>query len=227
MGEESLNRTTVEKAGDAFDSLTPVEFQTSFVGMMEMYSDIETVRDYLRNHRGWFVRCAQPMKATPLGDNGYTITIGNYGALGYYLQPTMSVVLEPPINDHYIMYSVADDSPSSPYTINYRAEMDLETIPLSAAAKGIETVFRRHGISPLPPTITRINWHLDLTVTITFPPFIYKFPLSVIQETGNSLLRQIIKHLSPRFSYKVQKDFHESLSLPTPPATARVCYPVE
>ncbi|HIK38405.1 MAG TPA: DUF1997 domain-containing protein [Geminocystis sp. M7585_C2015_104] len=220
----------VEEATDnanGVECIIPVKFQTRFVGMMEMYSDIETVRDYLRNHKKWFVRCAQPMKATPLGDNGYTITIGNYGSLGYYLQPTMSVVLTPPVNDHYIMYSVADEnSSSSPYAINYRAEMNLETIPL-AAAKGIETVFRRHDISSLPATITRINWHLDLTVTITFPPFIYKFPLSVIQKTGNQLLRQIIKHVSPRFSYKVQKDFHQSLSLPIPPKEARVCYPVE
>lgn len=74
--------------------------------------------------------------------------------------------------------------------------------------------------------ITKINWRLSLGVEVIFPAFIYKLPMSVIKNTGDRLLTQIIKQVSPRLSYKVQKDFHESFDLPIPPATARVLAPV-
>jgi len=205
----------------------PITFQTHFTGIMEMYSDSETVCNYLNDHRGWFVRCAEPMKAIPYGENGYTLIIGHYGAFGYNVEPQMSVILEPPRENHYTMYSISNpEFNHSGYQVNYRSEMTINPIPITSAAKGIEKAYHRHKISP-PEIITRINWCLDLFVTVSFPPFIYKLPMSVIYDTGDRLLRQIVKQVSPRLSYKVQKDFHSRFNLPIPPANARTCQPLQ
>lgn len=223
MSEEKENP---EREIDIEDK-PPVTFQTHFQGRMEMYSDLDTVCDYLNDHQGWFVRCAEPMKAIPYGDNGYTLIIGHYGAFGYNVEPQMSVILEPSVDNHYTMYSVANPEFNHPgYQVNYRSEMTINPIPITEAAKGIEKVYHHHKMT-LPEIITCVNWHLDLFVTVSFPSFIYKLPMSVIHSTGDRLLRQIVKQVSPRLSYKVQKDFHTRFNLPIPPATARTCQPVQ
>ena len=205
---------------------TPVmTFQTSFAGIMEMYSDEETVSAYLNDHQGWFIRCAEPMKVTPFGENGYTLTIGNYGAFGYHLEPQMCVILEPPELKRYCMYSVANPNDHG-YEVNYRSNLQLESIPVCQAAKGIEKVYRKQGQNNLPEQITKINWTLNLRVQIEFPSFIYRLPVSVVKSTGNRILSQIVKQISPRLSYKVQKDFHTRLNLPIPPADSRTCQPL-
>lgn len=205
-----------------------VTFQTFFCGMMEMYSDEETVANYLNNHQGWFVRCASPMKAVPFGENGYTLIIGHYGAFGYNVEPQMSVILELPQSNNYSMYSVTNpEFNHSGYEVNYISNMNIESISVSQASVGIEKVYHQHGKKSLPETITKINWRLDLQVKVTFPSFIYKLPMSMIQSTGDRLLSQIVKQISPRLSYKVQKDFHSRFDLPIPPKTARSFASVE
>lgn len=202
----------------------PVVFHTDFRGIMEMYSDEETVTNYLNDHSGWFVRCAAPMSAEPFGENGYTLIIGKYGAFGYEVEPQMSVVLEPPQNRHYAMYSVPNSAFNHPgYEVDYRSEMIIEPLSVNEAAKGIEKVFEKEGIKTLPEKITRINWQLHLQVKVRFPKFIYRLPMKIISKTGDRLLAQIIKQVSPRLSYKVQKDFHSRFDLPIPPKTSRTC----
>jgi hypothetical protein len=206
----------------------PVTFQTFFWGIMEMYSDEETVADYLNDHQGWFVRCDSPMKAEPFGENGYTLIIGDYGAFGYKVEPQMSVILESPQSKHYSMYSVTNpEFNHQGYEVNYRSIMDIESIPVSQASTDIEKVYHQHGKNSLPEIITKINWQLNLQVTVKFPSFIYKLPMSIIQNTGDRLLSQIVKQVSPRLSYKVQKDFHSRFDLPIPPKTARTFTSVE
>ena len=39
---------------------------------------------------------------------------------------------------------------------------------------------------------------------------------SLIQSTGDRILSQIVRQVSRRLTYKVQKDFHQSLSIPFP-----------
>lgn len=202
----------------------PVIFHTDFTGIMEMYSDLETVTNYLNDHQGWFVRCAAPMKAEPFGENGYTLIIGRYGAFGYEVDPQMSVILEPPQAGHYAMYSVPNPAFNHPgYEVDYRSEMQIEPLNVNQASKGLEKVFQESGITPLPETITRINWNLHLEVKVRFPKFIYRLPMNIIIKTGDRLLAQIIKQVSPRLSYKVQKDFHTRFNLPIPPKTSRTC----
>lgn len=193
----------------------PLVFSTKFRGIMEMYSDRKTVTDYLNNHQGWFVRCASPMKVQPFGDNGYTLTVGRYGAFGYEVEPQMSVILEPPMSGHYTMYSVTNpELRDEGYEVDYYSVMDIETI-FPSQFNGSKSY------SHITNEITRINWELDLRVKVNFPKFIYKLPTNLIQNTGDRLLTQIVKQVSPRLSFKVQTDFHNCFDLPIPPKDSR------
>ena len=203
-----------------------MNFQTKFAGIMEMYSDLDTVAKYLKDHQGWFSRCAEPMMVTPFGDDGYTLTIGNYGAFGYHLEPQMSVMLETSDGDtRYKMYSVTNTQYEANYDVNYCSVLNLHSIPTSDAVTKVAKIYRQEGIDNIPTEITKINWTLNLSVNIRFPSFIYKLPQSVIKSTGNKVLSQIVKQISPRLSYKVQKDFHDRFNLPIPPSKSRTFKP--
>jgi hypothetical protein len=199
-------------------------FQTHFAGCMDMYSNQDKVADYLRAHEGWFCRCAEPMKTLPFGDNGYIITIGKYGAFGYELEPKIAVVLDPPVNGVYHTRSVPiPDQPFLGYLVDYQAIMKLEEMPLSSPSREIEAIFRQRG-RDIPAVITQVTWELHMNVMVKFPKFVYKIPRSILQKTGDKLLTQIVRQVSPRLTYKVQEDFHSSFNLPLPPVSSRLFY---
>lgn len=201
--------------------LQPFAFLTKFKGGVDMYAEPKQVTEYLNDHQGWFVRCALPMKAEPFGDNGYTLIIGRYGAFGYEVEPQMSVILEPPHSGRYTMYSVPNpDFNHEGYEVNYHSKMEIVGIQLSEMDESISEVWQQNSISK---EFTRINWQLDLQVKVRFPQFIYKLPHQLIQKTGDNLLIQIIKQVSPRLSFKIQKDFHSRFDLPLPPKSSRSC----
>lgn len=202
----------------------PVHFQTNCKGIMDMYCDLETVAKYLEHHEGWFVRCASPMKVEPFGDNGYTLIIGRYGAFGYDVEPKMSVILDPPRDNFYHIYSVDNpDDNNLSYEVDYISTMNLEELDSLEAAPDIQKFYKKQALSEIPPVITRIHWQLNLQVNVQFPQFIYKLSMSVIKKTGDRLLAQIVKQISPRLSYKVQKDFHTRFNIPIPPQNSRTC----
>lgn len=199
-----------------------VHFQTHFEGSMEMYSDGETVAQYLQAHEGWFCRCAQPMTVEPLGENGYVLTVGRFGALGFDVEPKMAVVLEPPQNGQYFMHTVPLPDPTClGYEVDYQAVMELQEIPRSQAGEGLEKVYRKQGITELPDVVTKVQWQLHMDVAVYFPKYIYKLPMALICKTGDRLLAEIIRQVSPRLTYKVQQDFHEGMQLPLPPKSSR------
>ncbi len=204
------------------ESAAALDFQTHFSGCMEMYHDSSTVGKYLAAHQGWFCRCAQPMKTQPLGDNGYILVIGKYGALGYEVEPKMAVVLEPPVDGCYYMHSVPlEDGDCLGYEVDYQASMRLNEVSLEQAAKGIQSIYKKQGISTLPTVITQVEWELHLTVSVHFPKFIHQLPKSLIQNTGDRVLTEIVRQVSPRLTLKVQKDFHDTYGLPLPPKEGR------
>jgi hypothetical protein len=164
------------------------------------------------------------MKTLPFGDNGYIITIGKYGAFGYELEPKIAVVLELPVNGVYHTRSVPiPDQPFSGYLVDYQAIMKLEEMPLSSPSQDIEAIFRQQG-RDVPAVITQVTWELHMDVMVKFPKFIHKIPRSILQKTGDKLLTQIVRQVSPRLTYKVQEDFHSSFNLPLPPASSRLFY---
>jgi hypothetical protein len=198
-------------------------FATHFVGHMEMYGDREAVAAYLDAHEGWFCRCAQPMAVEPLNENGYVLTVGRFGSFGFEVEPKLAVVLHPSRDNIYLMASVPlQGEPSLGYEVDYQACMELLEIPLAEASADMEGAFRKQAPSKsLPKIVTRVQWQLQMEVAVQFPKFIRRLPQSVLQSTGDRLLSQIVRQVSPRLTHKVQQDFHHSLDLPLPPKSSR------
>ena len=197
----------------------PFLFQVCFLGSMDMYSDVDTVANYLNAHEGWFCRCAQPMKVESLNDNGYILTVGCFSAFGYEVEPKIAVVLNPPVNRVYNMNTIPVPNYTPPgYEVNYQASMELrEVTSKNNHKKTLSThLFSKRKNSNIPPKITQVSWKMNLAVTVIFPKFIYKLSPSLIQSTGDRLLGQIIRQISPRLTYKVQQDFHTRYDLPIP-----------
>jgi hypothetical protein len=199
----------------------PFWFSVAFVGYMDMYGDIETVAEYLNAHEGWFGRCAQPMKVESLNENGYILNVGRFASLGYEVEPKIAVVLDPPQDNLYIMRTVPIPDYEAPgYEVQYKSMMELmEISPEKLVEESAKKLFAKK--LAIPSIITRVSWQLNLTVTVEFPKFIEKLPTSLIQKTGDRLLSQIVRQISPRLTYKVQQDFHLANGLPLPAKSSR------
>lgn len=221
VSEVSLSNLEDKQANHSLEA-TPVHFKTQFAGYMEMYSDADTVANYLNAHQRWFCRCAAPMKTEPIGNNGYILTVGRFGSFGYDVEPKLAVVLEPSVNGVYDMHSIPiPDEPYLGYEVDYQASMTIKEMPSHLANAGLKKAFRKQDNLQLPEMITKVEWHLAMDVAVQFPKFIHKLPLPMIQKTGDRLLTQIVRQISPRLTYKVQEDFHSGHNLPIPPKTSR------
>jgi hypothetical protein len=221
MTEFDGDRAQKENALDGADAKA-IHFQTHFEGSMEMYSDGETVAKFLQSHEGWFCRCAQPMKVEPYTENGYILTVGRFGALGFDVEPKIAVVLEPPQDGQYFMHTIPLPDPTFlGYEVDYQAVMTLTEVSRDQAGEGLEKVYRQQGIDELPENVTKVQWQLNMDVAVFFPKYIHKLPQALIRKTGDRLLAEIIRQVSPRLTFKVQQDFHEGMKLPLPPKSSR------
>jgi hypothetical protein len=177
------------------------KFSGCYQDQMAMYAPTEQVAEYLNSHSSWFSRCAEPMKVQPLGDNGYALTIGKFGAFSYEVEPKIGLELLPPDEGIYRIYTIPIPDYEAPgYDVDYRASLRLE----------------EESVPEVSRNITQVVWELDLKVYIHFPKFIQRLPKSLIQSTGDRLLNQIVRQVSRRLTSKVQKDFHQSFNLPFP-----------
>ncbi len=184
------------------------QFQNSFTGYMDLYGDPETVKKYLNAHQGWFRRCALPMKADPLGNNGYALTVGKVGALGFVVEPRIGLHLIPEDRGDYKIETIPipNDRPQG-YEVDFRAVMEmLPKIPNIA-------------LPPKAKDLTSVEWHLDLTVTLHFPQFIHGISRKLIEKTGDAILAQVVRQISRKLTAKVQDDFHQSIGLDIPQGT--------
>lgn len=207
---------------ESVDSTKIAHFQAHFEGCMEMYSDAQTVAEYFNQHQGWFCRCAEPMKTEPMGQNGYILTVGKYRALGHDVEPKMAVILEPPVNGVYPMYSIPlEGEEHLGYQIDYQASMALKEVMASQAAPGLENAFKKEGLTQFPEVVTKVTWDLHMNVWVAFPKLITKLPWTLVETTGDRLLSEIIRQVSPRLTYKVQQDFHHRMNLPMPSKAGR------
>lgn len=177
----------------------PTWFRTRFMGCMEMYADAQTVAHYFDTHQEWFRRCAHPMKAEPVGANGYALTIGRFGSLGYQVEPKVGLELLPQFEGVYRIQTIPVPDYTPPgYEVDFQASQWLVEAPLE-------------GIEGAEAIVTRVEWKLNLSVGIMFPKFIRALPQSTIQKTGDRVLAEIVKQVSRRLTYKVQEDFHTTL----------------
>ncbi|MCC5642092.1 DUF1997 domain-containing protein [Nostoc sp. CHAB 5824] len=180
---------------------TLTKFYGRYQDFMEMPAPVEKVAEYLNAHASWFSRCAEPMKVQPLGENGYALVIGRFGAFGYDVEPKIGLELLPPDESIYRIRTIPIPDYQPPgYDVDYRASLQL-----------IE-----NDASTSIGEVTRVEWELDLIVYLHFPKFIQRLPKSIIQSTGDRLLNQIVRQVSRRLTRKVQEDFHKSLEIPFP-----------
>lgn len=203
---------------------TAMQFQTRFGGCMEMYHNQSIVADYLEDHHSWFPECAQPMSAELMGENGYIITVGRFGSFGYYLEPKMAVMLDPPQGGFYYMRSIPIPNESTiGYDVNYQSQMTLSEIsPEQKGEKWLKHWLKKH--SQIPEIITQVHWELHLQVAVNFPRFIDKLPRNLLQGTGDRVLTEIVRQISPHLTYRVQSHFHDRFQLPLPGKEGRTMH---
>ncbi|MGF1499361.1 MAG: DUF1997 domain-containing protein [Elainellaceae cyanobacterium] len=195
-------------ADEPMTAAEPSHFRGQFASCMEMYADPATVKQYLDHHHEWFYRCAHPMSAEPLGENGYALTIGRFGSFGYEVEPKIGLDLLPQDEGVYRICTVPIPDYEPPgYDVDFRASLQLIDAASNAGAG-----------APVSgaPGLTHVDWELDLNVVIHFPRFIQALPKSLVQKTGDRLLNQIVRQVSRRLTRKVQEDFHTQMGIPFP-----------
>jgi|TARA_B100001939_G_scaffold332353_1_gene331282 hypothetical protein len=174
---------------------------------MEMLAPTAVVADYLDRHEVWFERCAAPIQVTALDQQSYGLTLGRFGNFGFEIEPTISLRLLP---QDQLIYRIettdlawGDPTLRNPYEVDFQARMELKPW---AEAEGMD-----------PGLATAVSWDLDLSVWIRLPQVITVLPDGLVQSSGDHLLRQIVRQVSRRLTWKVQEDFHGQYSLKCPP----------
>ena len=184
-------------------------YSSSFSDLMEMWAPAELVASYLDHHEGWFRRCAAPMTVRPLSNNGYSLTLGRFGNFGFEVEPTIGLELLPQDRGVYRIVTAASDQPETPlerlYDVEFNASLKLQE-QLNPAEEDDGSALR-----------TEVIWDLDLNVWIQLPGVISLLPEALVQTSGDHLLRQIVRRISRRLTWKVQEDFHASHGLNCPP----------
>ncbi len=200
--QDNPHNSQQSKSAAGIESLSQSSsFQSQFTGRMELHGDSQQVAQYLDAHQGWFCRCAQPMKVEPLGENGYALSVGRYGSLGYELEPRIGLILLPGEQGVYRIQTISvPGCEAQNYQVDFQAALQL-----------VDSTTCDLLTPSTPPELTCVEWYLNLGVTIQFPRFIYKLPQRLIQQTGDRLLLQIVRQVSQRLTTRVQDDFHANL----------------
>jgi serine/threonine protein kinase len=192
-------------------------FSLHYEDCIELYAPRTTVADYIAAHPTWFHRCAYPMKASPIGNNGYDLLIGRYGAFKYEIEVRIGLEMLPP--DEQGIYQISSvDLPNytAPgYQVDFQGSFELKEVPIDPATLEFETK-PGTGKAQLPSVMTRWEWQLNQQVGVQFPKFIRAMPQSAVRSTGDRLLLQIAREVSRRLANKVQADFHNTLGIPFP-----------
>lgn len=211
LGITTTSIASEESTEEPTGRIEPVRFHGFFEDCMEMYADAQTVAEYLDIHHDWFRRCAHPMKAEPLGKNGYALTIGRFGSFGYVVEPKIGLELLPAEEGIYRIRTIPVPGYTAPgYDVDFNATQWLVETTAGNIDENLGAVLGRNT------KVTQVKWQLDLVVIINFPKFIYRLPMSLIQSTGDSLLAQIVRQVNRRLTNKVQQDFHKTLGISIP-----------
>ena len=189
-------------------------YASQFADLMEMRAPAPVVAAYLDRHEGWFQRCASPMTVTPLERDGYVLTLGRFGNFGFEVEPTIGLELLPQDAGVYRILTVpspeADAVLAGLYDVEFNASMRLDEPGPE------EPDLSREEVDGLMAH-TLVRWSLDLQVWIRLPGMITLLPEPLVQSSGDRLLRQIVRQISRRLTWKVQEDFHASHGVPCPP----------
>ncbi len=176
-------------------------FVSRYTDTLTLAADALTVAAYFDDHAAWFCRCARPMVATPLGLDGYAITIGRFGALGYEVEPKIGLKLLPAMNGVYQIQTIAmPEQALSSYEVDFRAVMQLNEV--QSETDGGATRF------------TNVEWTLDLAVQVSLPGFIRALPAALIHKTGDRLVAKIVRQVAQNLHRKVKADFYQLILQP-------------
>ena len=126
--------------------------------------------------------------------------MGRFGNFGFEVEPTIALELLPQSEGIYRIVTVPAGGESSGLERLYDVEFN--------AALRLEALNEDH---------TEVRWDLDLSVWIQLPGVITLLPDGLVQSSGDHLLRQIVRQISRRLTWKVQEDFHASHGMECPP----------
>ena len=174
-------------------------YRSGFSDQMEMLAPTRQVVSYLNGHQSWFERCAKPMQVSALDHQSYALTLGRFGNFGFEVEPTIALRLLPEDEQLYRIETVR----TVPQSLDLRDHYDVD---FQASMQLIDQ-----------ESTTSVNWDLDLSVWIRLPKVITMLPEQLVQSSGDHLLRQIVRQISRRLTWKVQEDFHASYGLNCPP----------
>jgi hypothetical protein len=187
-------------------------YASTFADLMEMRAPAAVVGSYLDRHEGWFRRCAAPMTVEPIGHQGYVLTLGRFGNFGFEVEPTIGLELLPQAAGIYRIVTVplpeSDAALRGLYDVEFAASLRLDE------ASGPEVSHEEVDGVMLH---TLVRWQLDLAVWLRLPGMLSLLPEHLVQSSGDHLLRQIVRQISRRLTWKVQEDFHASHGIPCPP----------
>jgi len=190
-------------------------YASAFSDMMEMRAPAAVVSGYLDEHQGWFQSCASPMEVISLGERGYTLSLGRFGNFGFEVEPTIGLELLPEDNGVYSIITVplpsTDPALAGVYDVDFNASLELD----EAGLEGSKEVSHEDVDRLMAHTLVR--WQLDLAVWIRLPSMLTLLPGGLLQSSGDHLLRQIVRQISRRLTWKVQADFHARHGIPCPP----------
>ena len=174
-------------------------YRSGFSDQMEMLASTTEVVSYLNAHQRWFERCAQPMQVSALDQQSYALTLGRFGNFGFEVEPTIALRLLPEDEKLYRIETVR----TVPQSLDLRDHYDVD---FQASMQLIDQ-----------DSTTSVLWDLDLSIWIRLPKVITMLPEQLVQSSGDHLLRQIVRQISRRLTWKVQEDFHASHGLHCPP----------
>ena len=177
-------------------------YGSRFADLMEMRAPALVVGAYLDRHEGWFRRCAAPMAVRGLGQNGYVLTLGRFGNFGFEVEPTIALRLLPQQSQVYRIETVR----MAPQSLDLRDHYDVDFQASMRLLPGADN----------NTDITSVQWDLDLSVWVRLPRVITMLPEQLVQSSGDHLLRQIVRQISRRLTWKVQEDFHAAHGLQCP-----------
>ena len=182
-------------------------YRSQFADKMEMLASAEQVSRYLDRHECWFQSCATPMQVRALDSQSYVLTLGRFGNFGFDVEPTIALRLLPQEERVYRIETLPLPEEGNElqdlYDVDFKARMELKPW---------------HQLDPdATQEATAVSWDLDLSVWIRLPRVITMLPEQLVQSSGDHLLKQIVRQISRRLTWKVQEDFHASHGLACPP----------
>ena len=183
-----------------------LHFQGNYIGHMEMYADAASVAQYLDAHQNWFRRCARPMAVEPIGDNGYSLTVGKFKSLNHEVEPKIGLHLLPQEEGVYRIETIpVPGYEPAGYDVDFKASMTLCESKAAELPEAVEI-----------DKLTHVEWELNLSTWVEVPRFVQVLPDNLVKASGDKLLNQIVRQVSKRLTHKVQQEFHSAAGLPIP-----------